>query len=118
MPLFSNIPFTLPYTSWIFSVDDNSNIYNLFNNTGKSLSVTNIFAGVMNIYLGAEPLIYRQIMVIVTPMRQTNNHSICVEQLPNANNFINLYCVENQSNTPTNDGFYFATYEIRFFQVT
>jgi hypothetical protein len=109
--------FELPYKSLIFNYRnvDQSDI--LYNDTGLNWTILSSGTGILTIT--SDQLILQQIKycVIVTPIRQGNNHSICVQRELAITHDILLYCAENGNNTLTDDGFDAVSIQINFFNL-
>jgi hypothetical protein len=107
----------LPYKSLIFNYKnlDQSDI--LYNDTGLNWTILSGGTGIL--IITADQIILQQIKycVIVTPIRQGNNHSICVQRELAITDNIFLYCAENGNNILTDDGYDAVTVQINFFNL-
>ena len=108
----------LPYKSLIFNYKNTDLVDILFDNTNKNWQILSSSTGFITILDTAGIDIEQdKYCVIVTPIRQSNNHSICVQKDFSINNIITLVCCENGNNTLTDDGFDNMTVQINFFNL-
>jgi hypothetical protein len=108
----------LPYKSLIFNYRNLDQVNILFDDTNRNWQILSGGTGFIGILdTGGIQLEQDKYCVIVTPIRQSNNHSICVVKDFSINNVITLVCCENGNNTLTDDGFDNMTVQINFFNL-
>lgn len=109
--------FELPYKSLIFNYKNLDISTILYNDTGLNFTILSGGTGILTITADQFILTQYEYCVIVTPIRQGNNHSICVQREMAITDTINLYCAENSNNILTDDGFDAVTIQINFFNL-
>lgn len=107
----------LPYKSLIFNWTTANGATILYNDTNTTWNFENFSAGNLTIAGDAISFLQSEYCVLVTPIRQSNNHSINVVLYTIPLNSVSLVCVENQSNNLTNDGFENCVIQINFFNI-
>lgn len=109
----------LPYKSLIFNYKNTDVVNILYDDTNINWQILSNGTGFIEILdTGGIQFQQDKYCVIVTPIRQSNNHSICVVKDTNLyNNVITLVCCENGNNTLTDDGFDNMTVQINFFNL-
>lgn len=107
----------LPYKSLIFNWTSGTGATILYDDTNGNWNIVNTSLGVLYCAASSITFFQNEYCVIVTPIRQSNNHSINVNLYIPSSNFIQLTCTENQSNIETNDGFENCVIQINFFNI-
>jgi hypothetical protein len=107
----------LPYKSLIFNYKNLDNSTILYNDTNLNWTILSSGTGSIDIVNPSTLIDQTYYCVIVTPIRLTNNHSICVLQKLTPDYGLKLTCCENGNNILTDDGFDNMTVQINFFNL-